>query len=308
MDLRRLRHAVALSRHLNFTKAADALNITQSALSRSIQALESECQLRLFDRNRNMVAITANGREFIHHAKLLLRKEAELLDMVSHAARGDGGNVALGMAPLAARTLLAPLMTDMIHKPGFRATVSIGAPRKLLPMLLDESIHICVCTGRTTRSNALFATVPLAEFPVAMVVRAGHPLTRATSLEPADLDRFPHLRTRSFDLDDDESGADTEDLHNVPALAIEDYDVLMKIAASTDAVWLTSPISAKEGILHGSLVAIPAPWISKNARALMTAYYLKNRTLSPTAQRILDKLIAVSEEAFEPTFMGEPAG
>jgi DNA-binding transcriptional LysR family regulator len=40
MDLRKLRHAVALARHLDFTRAAEALNLTQSALSRSIQALE----------------------------------------------------------------------------------------------------------------------------------------------------------------------------------------------------------------------------------------------------------------------------
>lgn len=302
MDMRKLRHAVALARHLNFTKAAEALNLTQSALSRSIQALEEECQLRLFDRNRNVVAITAAGREFISHAQVLLRKEAEFREMVSHASRGDGGSVALGMAPLASRTLLAPLMTEMIAKPGFHATVTVGAPKKLLPMLLDESVHICVCTGRDLPPRTLLASVPLARFPISVVVRAGHPLTRLGSVTPADLDQYPLLRTRSFEMDEEDAVPAKEGLQKIPVLAIEDYDVLMKITASSDAVWVTSPISAKEGIGNGTLSQIPISWLSRTPYAHMTAYYLKNRTLSPTAQRILERLIALSREIILPTF------
>lgn len=304
MDLRKLRHAVALARHLNFTKAADALNLTQSALSRSIQSLEDECQLRLFDRNRNVVAITATGREFLRHAQQLLGKEAELIDMISHAARGDGGTVALGMAPLAARTLLAPLMLDTIGNPGFRATVTIGTPKKLLPMLIDESVHICVCTGREISSSPLFVSVPLAQFPLAMVVRADHPLTGLREVAPADLERYPLLRTRSLELSDDDDGSLLEGLQKPPSLTIEDYDVLMKITSGSDAVWLTSPISAREGIANGTLAAIPISWFPEEPFAQMTAYYLKKRTLSLTAQKVLDNLIVLSEEIFGPTPLG----
>lgn len=296
MDLRKLRHAVALARHLNFTRAADALNLTQSALSRSIQALEDECQLRLFDRNRNIVAITAAGREFIRHAQILLRKEAELMEMVNHAARGDGGSVALGMAPLAARTLLAPLMIEMIDKPGFHATVTLGSPKKLMPLLLDESIHICICTFRELPTHSLFASIPLARFPIAIVVRADHPLTALESVTPADLDRYPLLRTRSSEQDEDDLAAGGEELVRQPLLAIEDYDVLMKIASNSDAVWMTSPVSAREWIQSGVLTQIPISWLPEQPYGQMMAYHLKNRTMSPTSQRILDRLVDLSTQ------------
>jgi DNA-binding transcriptional LysR family regulator len=301
MDLRKLRHAVALARHLNFTKAADTLNLTQSALSRSIQALENDCQLRLFDRNRNVVAITAAGREFIHHAQILLRKEAELLDLVKHAARGDGGSVALGMAPLASRTLLAPLMADMIDKPGFHATVTIGAPKKLLPMLLDESVHICVCTGREFTAHPLYTSIPLARFPISLVVRAGHPLTKLAIVTPEEVDRYPMLRTRSLEMDDDDDSASPAgENHKRPVLAIEDYDVLMKITSNSDATWLTSPIAAQEMIQSGILTQLAMPWRTGTAQGHVTAYYLKNRTLSPTAQRLLEKLVTLSNDIIGP--------
>jgi DNA-binding transcriptional LysR family regulator len=301
MDSRKLRHVVALARHLNFTKAAEALNLTQSALSRSIQAIEDECQLRLFDRNRKAVAITAAGREFVRHAAIVLRKETELMEMVSHAARGDGGSIALGMAPLAARTLLGPLVTEMIDKPGFHATVTVGAPKKLLPMLLDESVHICICTGRALAPHPLYASIPLARLRISVVERTDHPLTQLDRVTPTDLDPYPLLRTRSFEMDDDEPSASDTSLLRVPVLAIEDYDVLMKITRSSDAVWVTSPIAAREWIADGTLAQIPIAWVSETPHAQMTAYYLKNRTLSPTAGRILERVIALSREIFDPS-------
>jgi DNA-binding transcriptional LysR family regulator len=294
MDLRKLRHAVALAQHLNFTRAAAALNLTQSALSRSIQALEDECQLRLFDRNRNLVTITAAGRDFIRHAQIMLRKEAEMHEMIGAAARGDGGSVALGMAPLAARMLLAPVMMEMIGKPGFHAAVTLGSPRKLLPMLLDERIHLCVCTYRQLPAQSAFVSIALMRFPISIVVRANHPLTRLASVAAADLDRFPLLRTRSSDEDDDDPAPGDESLMRRPVLAIEDYDVLMKITAASDAVWVTSPNSAREGIQSGVLAQIPIAWLKETPYGQMTAYHLKNRTLSPVAQRILGLLMDFS--------------
>jgi DNA-binding transcriptional LysR family regulator len=52
MDLRRLRHVVILSKLQSYTRAAQELCITQSALSRSIQAIEKHAKVKLFDRDR----------------------------------------------------------------------------------------------------------------------------------------------------------------------------------------------------------------------------------------------------------------
>ena len=59
MDLRGLRHVVVLSRLLSYTKAARELHLTQSALSRSIQAIEKDAHVNLFDRDRGGVVAVA---------------------------------------------------------------------------------------------------------------------------------------------------------------------------------------------------------------------------------------------------------
>ncbi len=296
MDLRKLRHAVMLARFLNFTKAAEALNLTQSALTRSIQALESECQVRLFDRTRNMVAVTAVGREFLRSAETMLRNEAELSNMLMHAANGDGGRIALGMAPLAARTLLAPLMSEMIGKPGFHANITTGSPKRLLALLVDEALEICVCTAHTAPANAPYSGILLAHFPLGIVVRKNHPIAHLDKVTPEDLEPFPLLRTRSTELDDNATSTLHLGPRKQPALTVEDYDILMRVAAHSDAVWITSPVSAREGLENGTLTHIPISWLEQDVEIPMTAYFLKHRTLSPLAQSILDRMIVLCGE------------
>ena len=78
MDLRKLQHAVLLAQTCHFARAAALAHITQSALSRSISALEDELGMRLFERGNTGVAPTAAGRTLIQRAQPLLRGARDL--------------------------------------------------------------------------------------------------------------------------------------------------------------------------------------------------------------------------------------
>lgn len=62
MDLHSLKYFLALAEELHFWNTASKMNITQSALSRNIQSLESELGIQLFDRNKRNVKLTAAGK------------------------------------------------------------------------------------------------------------------------------------------------------------------------------------------------------------------------------------------------------
>lgn len=62
LGLRRLRYLIVLAKRLGYSRAAEDLRLSQSALSRAIQALESELGVRLFDRDRAGVMLTEQGR------------------------------------------------------------------------------------------------------------------------------------------------------------------------------------------------------------------------------------------------------
>lgn len=301
MEIRKLRHAVTLARFLNFTRAAHDLNITQSALSRSIQALETECRLQLFDRSRGMVALTQAGREFIRHAEALLRNEAALRNVVDQSSQGEGGHITLGVTPLVARILLAPVLSQRVSQPHFHAEVVIGSSREILPMVMQETVDLGICVGGLSLSKTPFHAVTLAQLSLAIIVRKDHPLTRLDQFRAEDMEHYPLVRSPAYSFDD----ALPVVVGRVrPAATVADYGVLNQIVATSDAVWVTSPIAAKQGILNGELVQLPISWLPETKVSLV-AYSLNQRTLSPVASSILEqfKTIGAACEEYRAPFI-----
>ena len=72
MNLRRLNHVVALADTLHFARAAEAAHLSQPAFSRSIQAIEADLGIRLFDRDIGDVRATSAGEFVIERARKLL--------------------------------------------------------------------------------------------------------------------------------------------------------------------------------------------------------------------------------------------
>ncbi|ARP83005.1 LysR family transcriptional regulator [Bordetella genomosp. 8] len=72
MELRQLRHFIAVAEEANFTRAADRCHIVQSALSTSIRLLEEELKAKLFLRNTRQVSLTAAGAAFLQRTRQAL--------------------------------------------------------------------------------------------------------------------------------------------------------------------------------------------------------------------------------------------
>jgi DNA-binding transcriptional LysR family regulator len=97
MELRQLRYFVELARELNFSRAAQRLNISQPPLSRQIQQLESELGLKLFVRDKRSVYLTDAGRALLADAQSLVAEAARFKDTASLAAQGKAGVVRIGI-------------------------------------------------------------------------------------------------------------------------------------------------------------------------------------------------------------------
>ena len=97
LDLNHLRSFLALAEELHFGRAARRLNITQPPLSRQIQLLEAELGVRLLDRSRHSVSLTAAGRALLPEARALLGASERTAQLARQAAQGArGGTVTLG--------------------------------------------------------------------------------------------------------------------------------------------------------------------------------------------------------------------
>jgi DNA-binding transcriptional LysR family regulator len=280
LDLRHLRHMVVLARRLNYVRAADELGITQPTLSRSIQALERQLGVRLFDRDRGGVALTPQGRLIAERAGFLLTDAEDLERHSKLFGQGESGRIRFRKAPMPARALLAPVLSERLNlAPSVTNEVVVRDIEALWGMLLVGEIEFFVCPDRPLHDLSQAEAEILDSFPLSLIARAGHPLLR----DPKTDRRFPLLRSSWTGV-----AVPAEIQPHVLGVAnvVEDFAVLAGLTASTDAIWLSSPYAIQEEIAAGTLVEL----LRAPQKVEVGLYALKRRSRSPLAEAIIASL------------------
>src|SRR6202030_2759122 len=96
MELRHLRYLVAIGEEESYRRAAQRLNVAQTALSTQIQDLEAELGFKLFDRLPRGVKLSAAGRLFLEDARRILQQVSEAAARAARVARGQSGTLRVG--------------------------------------------------------------------------------------------------------------------------------------------------------------------------------------------------------------------
>ena len=93
MELRQLRHFVAVAEELHFGRAAERLHMTQPPLSQSIQALEADLGVQLFFRTKRTVRLTPTGKEWLPYARRVLSEATALPELARRLSQGEVGRL-----------------------------------------------------------------------------------------------------------------------------------------------------------------------------------------------------------------------
>jgi DNA-binding transcriptional LysR family regulator len=182
MELRHLRYFVAVAEELNFTRAAERLNINQPPLSAQIRQLEKELGTQLFHRRARGVELTDAGKLLLEEARLILKQVERAKTGVQRRARGETGRIVLGSA---GATYFHPLMPAIIREYGRKYPDIFLAPQASSTALLIARL----CAGQVdvafvrppVDDNAGVSALQLVDEETVIVVPAGHALRSVAS-------------------------------------------------------------------------------------------------------------------------------
>ncbi len=239
IDLRKLRHVVETARFENVTRAAEALHITQSALTRSLADVEAELGTPLFVRLPRGVRVTEQGRRFVDRARLIIGDVDDLLADVNNHKGLHTGRLRLGVCPPGYQRFISRPVGDLAGRhPGLRLEISTGTTDDLVPRLITGDIDgIIGHRGWLKRWPDLQLTA-LASFHSAFIVRQDHPLTRQVAVTERDILALPMIIPATVEpLHTDLATLYTR--NGLPPLnphyVVDDVEVIQDIVDCTDA-------------------------------------------------------------------------
>lgn len=145
LDLRRLRILAAVAREGSFSAAAEALYLSQSAVSQQVATLEREVGMSLLERTAEGPKLTDAGRTLVGHAEAAIARLEEAEHEVAAIAGLEGGEVRIASFPSASATLLTEALAEFhAENPGVRLSVTEAEPEESLPRLRAAEVDVAV--------------------------------------------------------------------------------------------------------------------------------------------------------------------
>lgn len=180
-DLQDLYAFTALCEHGSFRSAAEAICISQSALSRRIDKLESALGVRLFDRTTRRVALTQEGRTFAPRVRTLLGDFEEALAGISDRAVWGSGIVTVSCVPSAAYYFMPRVISRFRTRfPQARLRVLDTSAGNVYAAVRDNRADFGLSFLAAGESEVVFR--PLVDESYVAICRPDHPLARQSTL------------------------------------------------------------------------------------------------------------------------------
>lgn len=297
IELKRLRHFVLLAEERNFTRAAERANLSQTAFSRSILALEERLSVRVFDRGTRSVRLTAAGQQLVGKARQLLDQARNLARDVEGIANAESGELSFGASLMAVDGVLKGLLPELMRQsPRLTVNVEVNHWRQLKKELEQERIEFFVSYPGSLTDNSDFAVTPLPAVPSSVFCRPGHPLLVANA-QPSPRD-LPNFRWATVQLRD-AAAKRMQALFGMPvnaslplALISNNLSLLREATLSSDILLFTWSSWLQTDIARGAIVDLGQrlrPALPAKAMELDFAIVqLQGRTASPAARRMIE--------------------
>ncbi len=255
LNYHHLRYFHAIAREGNLTRAAQALRVSQSALSVQLKKLEDSLGQPLFDREHKTLVLTEAGRVALDYAESIFQSGEELLDTLAQRGQHRRRVLRVGSVATLSRNFQFEFLRPIIGRPDAEVVVRSGTLRDLLEQLRAHTIDIVLANSPVPRdAHTPWHSRLVADQPVSIVGRK--PPTRRRFRFPEDLRDtpiiLPSLESNvraGFDALLVQSG-----IRPLIAAEVDDMAMLRLLARESSALALVPPFVVQDELRDKILV------------------------------------------------------
>lgn len=177
MLLRHIRYFLAVAEQGNFTRAAEALHVSQPTLSQQIKQLEENLGTPLFDRSGRTVRLTDAGMAWMRYARLALQDLEAGTRAIHDVATLERGNLRLAMTPTFTAYLVGPVIDAFYRQyPGVSVSIHEMTQDRIEALLAEDRLDVGIAFSQA-QSVDIVAEELFTE-SLNMMVGAQHPLVQ----------------------------------------------------------------------------------------------------------------------------------
>jgi len=229
VDLVHLRYAVAAADHGSFRRAAEALLLRQSTLSRCIRQLEARIKMIVFERSSGGVHATPAGRDFLRMARSILEQMDALVLAAHSTGYGRAGRLTIGFfTSLSAGNLRATLVEFRQRFPQIELVMAERSRTRLITALRNGGIDIAIVTGEAPLLDG--NAMQLWSDRIMVTLPQDHPLA------VKDIVYWTDLRAETVLLSQYDPGPELEDLLMSKLVSSEDRPKIERHAVSRSII------------------------------------------------------------------------
>jgi len=183
---RRLQVFHAVAKHLSFTKAAEALFMTQPAVTFQIRQLEEHFNTRLFDRAHGRIALTPAGQTALEYAERILALSAEMDTRMKEMGGQVAGALLIGASTTIAEYLLPQILGEFkLEFPGVVPRLFVANSEAVQARIAERTLDLGFIEGESHLPSLV--TDVCCDDELQVVCAPGHPLARLKSVSPQAL-------------------------------------------------------------------------------------------------------------------------
>jgi DNA-binding transcriptional LysR family regulator len=181
---------ISIAAHASFQRAADELHISQTAVTRRLQNLETHLGVRLIERTTRTISLTATGRDFLPQARRLMSELSNALAEIFESSKARRGDVCIACVPTAGIQFLPRIIQEYSESfPDNRITVLDHSSAAVADAVVRREAELGINVAQTHHPD--LTSTRLLSDQYALICRDDHPLANKKNLAWRELAPYP---------------------------------------------------------------------------------------------------------------------